>query len=190
MRIFDNISRVQFHKIYACKNLYQIQTKTFIYQGASLLRMVEGFMGDDLIKGVRSYLREYKYSNAATDDLWKHLSNVSILSFVVLAVCWKVDNGRPNKNSKVMTWDTWEWVKIHSVRNISYLIWSLFLALWHHVVKCSKLVRTFQQIRAPPLPTPVYIMKIFLGFKRRSGHKGDYGHLDETEQLSHHHSNS
>lgn len=40
--------------------------------------MVQGFMGENFIKGVKSYLEEYKYSNAETDDLWKHLSKVKI----------------------------------------------------------------------------------------------------------------
>ena len=39
--------------------------------------MVQGFMGDDFIKGVRSYLDQYKYANAETDDLWKHLTEVN-----------------------------------------------------------------------------------------------------------------
>ncbi|XP_065670521.1 endoplasmic reticulum aminopeptidase 1 isoform X1 [Hydra vulgaris] len=46
-------------------------------KGASLLRMIEGFMKEKMIKGVRSYIDHYQYSNAETDDLWKHLTNAS-----------------------------------------------------------------------------------------------------------------
>jgi len=46
-------------------------------KGASLLRMVQGFMKDKFIKGVKTYLEEYKFANAETNDLWKHLSEAT-----------------------------------------------------------------------------------------------------------------
>ncbi|CCE62808.1 hypothetical protein TPHA_0D01680 [Tetrapisispora phaffii CBS 4417] len=47
-------------------------------KGASLLRMISKWLGEDVfIKGVSNYLNEFKYSNAKTEDLWKALSAAS-----------------------------------------------------------------------------------------------------------------
>lgn len=44
-------------------------------KGASLIRMLNGFLGQEtFMNGVRSYLKEFAYSNATTNDLWRHLS--------------------------------------------------------------------------------------------------------------------
>lgn len=44
-------------------------------KGASLIRMIEGYVGHDQFRdGIRSYLKEFKYSNANTSDLWRHIS--------------------------------------------------------------------------------------------------------------------
>ena len=47
------------------------------FQGAALLRMVQGFMKGQLEEGVIDYLNKYRYSNAKTEDLWVSLSLVS-----------------------------------------------------------------------------------------------------------------
>ncbi|EDO17701.1 hypothetical protein Kpol_1033p4 [Vanderwaltozyma polyspora DSM 70294] len=47
-------------------------------KGASLLRMVSKWLGEDVfIKGVSEYLKKFKYSNAQTEDLWTALSEAS-----------------------------------------------------------------------------------------------------------------
>ncbi|KAK7085111.1 hypothetical protein SK128_002659, partial [Halocaridina rubra] len=47
-------------------------------KGASVLRMLENFMGpDEFRKGVRNFLRRFKYANAITQDLWDELEKVS-----------------------------------------------------------------------------------------------------------------
>lgn len=51
----------------------------FIWQGAALLRMVQGFMKEKLEQGVIDYLNKYRYSNAQTEDLWMSLSLVSVI---------------------------------------------------------------------------------------------------------------
>ncbi|XP_053386790.1 endoplasmic reticulum aminopeptidase 1-like [Mercenaria mercenaria] len=44
-------------------------------KGASIIRMLNKFLGDEVFKkGLKSYLNQYKYSNAATNDLWNSLS--------------------------------------------------------------------------------------------------------------------
>ena len=46
--------------------------------------MVQGFMKEKFIQGVKTYLDEYKFANAETNDLWKHLSTVSqLISYIV-----------------------------------------------------------------------------------------------------------
>lgn len=47
-------------------------------KGASVLRMLESFMGPDEFRiGVRNFLRRFKYANAITQDLWTELEKVS-----------------------------------------------------------------------------------------------------------------
>ena len=61
------------YKLYIILKLYI----TFQWQGAALLRMVQGFMKEKLEQGVIDYLNKYRYSNAQTEDLWMTLSLVS-----------------------------------------------------------------------------------------------------------------
>jgi len=43
-------------------------------KGSSVIRMLEGFMGNENFRqGVVSYLKTFKYDNAETSDLWHHL---------------------------------------------------------------------------------------------------------------------
>ena len=47
-------------------------------KGASILRMVEGYLGEDTFRdGLRSYMKEHAESNATTDDLWKSLDKAA-----------------------------------------------------------------------------------------------------------------
>jgi aminopeptidase 2 len=47
-------------------------------KGASIIRMLVAFLGEeDFRKGMVLYLNRHKYSNAATEDLWKALSEYS-----------------------------------------------------------------------------------------------------------------
>ncbi|XP_037084026.1 glutamyl aminopeptidase-like [Pollicipes pollicipes] len=47
-------------------------------KGASVLRMLEGFMGDEEFRqGISNFLRRFSYKNAVTQDLWNELSQVS-----------------------------------------------------------------------------------------------------------------
>lgn len=44
-------------------------------QGASLLRMIETVLGQNVLRqALMDYLNEHKFSNAETDDLWRALS--------------------------------------------------------------------------------------------------------------------
>ncbi len=47
-------------------------------KGASVLRMVEGYIGSDRFEaGVAEYLRQHAWGNASSDDLWKALDQAS-----------------------------------------------------------------------------------------------------------------
>ncbi len=47
-------------------------------KGASILRMIEGYIGkDNFRKGVSTYLQQFRYSNASGRDLWDHLQKAS-----------------------------------------------------------------------------------------------------------------
>ena len=47
-------------------------------KGASVLRMLENFMGDEQFRvGIHNFLNKFKYSNAVTNDLWTELTAVS-----------------------------------------------------------------------------------------------------------------
>jgi aminopeptidase N len=47
-------------------------------KGASIIRMLEGFLGQDILQaGLKNYLVKFKYSNAKTDDLWEVLAEES-----------------------------------------------------------------------------------------------------------------
>jgi tricorn protease interacting factor F2/3 len=47
-------------------------------KGASILRMIEAYIGPDKFqKGVSKYLQQFRYSNASGRDLWNHLQEAS-----------------------------------------------------------------------------------------------------------------
>ena len=47
-------------------------------KGASIIRMLVGWLGEDVFKrGIQSYLEKFKFGNARTEDLWTSLSEAS-----------------------------------------------------------------------------------------------------------------
>jgi tricorn protease interacting factor F2/3 len=65
-------------------------------KGASILRMIEAFMGESQFrKGVSSYLRRFGYSNAEGEDLWNSLGKASGLPVSRLARAWITKPGFP-----------------------------------------------------------------------------------------------
>ena len=50
-------------------------------KGASVLRMLEDFMGPEKFRlGVKRFLEKFKYGNAVTSQLWTELEGVSDLN--------------------------------------------------------------------------------------------------------------
>lgn len=65
-------------------------------KGASLLRMISKWLGEDIfIKGVSSYLKKFKYKNATTSDLWDALSQVSGKNVRAVMEIWTKKVGYP-----------------------------------------------------------------------------------------------
>ncbi|MEE9283522.1 MAG: M1 family metallopeptidase [Nitrososphaerales archaeon] len=77
-------------------------------KGGSILRMVEGFVGNKAFRdGLRSYLTSNKYGNAETADLWSAIQNVSKKPVIDLMRTWIKQIGYPIvktsvKDSKIL----------------------------------------------------------------------------------------
>ncbi len=65
-------------------------------KGASVLRMLEKYLGSDRFRdGVRHYLETYAYSNAETSDLWRALSETSGEPIDEIMTSWVFQGGHP-----------------------------------------------------------------------------------------------
>ena len=109
-------------------------------KGASVLRMLESHMGEEVFrKGIVKYMQDNKYANAETEDLWKALS--SGMDIKKMMDSWIKATGYPlitaeKKGSKIILTqkrflylgakDAKKWmvpIKIHSdVKNVSFVM--------------------------------------------------------------------
>jgi tricorn protease interacting factor F2/3 len=65
-------------------------------KGASILRMIEAWMGEEKFRGgIRKYLAEYPFSNAKGEDLWIKLEQSSQLPVSRVMRSWVKDPGFP-----------------------------------------------------------------------------------------------
>src|SRR3989442_6115822 len=65
-------------------------------KGASILRMIEGYIGkDNFRKGVAAYLQQFRYSNASGRDLWDHLQKASGAEVSRIMEAWIGKAGYP-----------------------------------------------------------------------------------------------
>ncbi|HVZ66690.1 MAG TPA: M1 family metallopeptidase [Patescibacteria group bacterium] len=77
-------------------------------KGASVIRMLAEYMGKNSFKkGLRAYLKKYKYSNAKTTDLWDCLEKVSGKKIGDLMNAWTRKPGYPlvelsDKNGRLL----------------------------------------------------------------------------------------
>jgi len=71
-------------------------------KGASIIRMLEAYAGEDeFMRGVRSYLEKYKFSNAAGNDLWNEIERTSKTRVRVIMNDWIRKPGYPVVNVKL-----------------------------------------------------------------------------------------
>jgi len=67
-------------------------------KGASVLRMLDNFMGEEPFRiGIRNFLRKFKFANAVTADLWKSLSETSTEKLDIAGIMdtWTKQMGYP-----------------------------------------------------------------------------------------------
>ena len=65
-------------------------------KGASVLRMLERFLGADVFReGIRLYIRRHAEDNAEADDLWSALSDVSKEPVAKIVSPWTLQTGYP-----------------------------------------------------------------------------------------------
>ncbi|HEV2120446.1 MAG TPA: M1 family metallopeptidase [Candidatus Bathyarchaeia archaeon] len=65
-------------------------------KGASILRMIEAYIGPDKFqKGVSKYLQQFRYSNASGRDLWSHLQQASGMDVSSVMEGWISKVGYP-----------------------------------------------------------------------------------------------
>jgi puromycin-sensitive aminopeptidase len=65
-------------------------------KGGAVLRMIEGFLGEDRFRdGIRLYMRRHREANATADDLWGALATASGQPIVELANGWIRQMGYP-----------------------------------------------------------------------------------------------
>ena len=67
-------------------------------KGASVLRMLENFMGaEEFRQGIHNFLDKYKYRNAVTKDLWMELESVTTKNLPIAAIMdtWTRQMGYP-----------------------------------------------------------------------------------------------
>jgi puromycin-sensitive aminopeptidase len=68
-------------------------------KGQSVLRMIEGFLGDEVFRdGVRIYLQRFREANATADDFWQALDESSGCDVTALANAWIHEPGHPLVN--------------------------------------------------------------------------------------------
>jgi puromycin-sensitive aminopeptidase len=65
-------------------------------KGAAVLRMIEGYLGEDVFReGVRIYLKRHAEANASADDFWRALDESSGQDVTAIANAWITEPGHP-----------------------------------------------------------------------------------------------
>ncbi|MFN8552235.1 MAG: M1 family metallopeptidase [Candidatus Obscuribacterales bacterium] len=65
-------------------------------KGASILRMLERFVGEDTFQiGIQDYIKAHQFSNATTEDLWSAIGTASKLDVSALMKNWVMKPGYP-----------------------------------------------------------------------------------------------
>jgi tricorn protease interacting factor F2/3 len=71
-------------------------------KGASIIRMLEAYAGEDhFMRGVRSYLEKYRFSNASGNDLWNQIEQASKTRVKAIMSEWIRKPGYPVINVKL-----------------------------------------------------------------------------------------
>ena len=104
-------------------------------KGASLLRMISKWLGEDVfIKGVSQYLQKFKYGNAKTEDLWNSLAEASGKDVRSVMNVWTKNVGFPiitvEENGKKLTFKQNRYLSTGDVKpDEDETLYPVFLAL-------------------------------------------------------------
>eukprot|EP01098_Paradermamoeba_levis_P005049 TRINITY_DN2145_c0_g1_i1.p1 TRINITY_DN2145_c0_g1~~TRINITY_DN2145_c0_g1_i1.p1 ORF type:complete len:871 (-),score=296.37 TRINITY_DN2145_c0_g1_i1:122-2734(-) len=92
-------------------------------KGASIIRMLVEFIGDDFFVGVRKYLKKHQFGNAVTEDLWAALGEASGKPVESIMTTWTKQAGYPVVSiSETTSGNTQQGVRsfrLHQVRFLS-----------------------------------------------------------------------
>lgn len=78
------------------KKIKQLFDRISYSKGASIIRMLEGFVGKEKFKeGLSYYLRKYAYRNAETQDLWNALGEKANMDVKTIMDTWTLQMGFP-----------------------------------------------------------------------------------------------
>jgi len=64
-------------------------------KGASILRMIEYFLGESFRKGLNNYLSHFRFSNAKANDLWDSLQTTTSYPVKLIMDSWIMQPGYP-----------------------------------------------------------------------------------------------
>ncbi|KAF2323598.1 hypothetical protein GH714_036269 [Hevea brasiliensis] len=65
-------------------------------KGSAIIRMLQGYLGDDMIqKSLSSYMKKYAWGNARTEDLWSIISEESGVQVSSMMDSWTKQKGYP-----------------------------------------------------------------------------------------------
>jgi tricorn protease interacting factor F2/3 len=83
-------------KVHSPEEIEELFDEISYGKGASILRMIEAYVGTDKFqKGVSRYLQQFRYSNADGRDLWNHLQQASGLDVSRVMNEWISKKGYP-----------------------------------------------------------------------------------------------
>ncbi|XP_021640891.2 aminopeptidase M1 isoform X2 [Hevea brasiliensis] len=64
-------------------------------KGSAIIRMLQGYLGDDMIQSLSSYMKKYAWGNARTEDLWNIISEESGVQVSSMMDSWTKQKGYP-----------------------------------------------------------------------------------------------
>nr|CDS30944.1 puromycin sensitive aminopeptidase [Hymenolepis microstoma] len=83
-------------EIVAAHDVEEIFDAVSYQKGSCVIRMLQNHMGFEKFQtGLRSYIQQYKYSNASTQDLWTALETHSVPNINELMSLWTKQTGYP-----------------------------------------------------------------------------------------------
>lgn len=92
-----------------------ISNMNFISKGSSVIRMLEGMLGEEVFRvGLSAYLKRFAFNNAETDDLWAELQTATQDTVDV-------------KKVRLISWDTY-----YNIEHILYSVINICNSSWIH----------------------------------------------------------